>query len=310
MLQTLFQPRSARFRRRVFALLAFVLGFALAVAVLEVGLRVARKKAFFAFSSDNVDHVVLCVGDSNTEGLEAPANLDYPTQLQIMLNRHDTARVYNVVNLGQAGNNSSQVVNRTLAYLAEAPRAPDVVIFNAGINNKDNLAEASFLPEKVRGQSARTQLKYLLANSRTFHLTTLSVARIKAAMASNAKKGAGGPLPNDVLKPTTDAEATFLVAWMIDDLTRLHSALAARDASLVLLTYHFDCTWQAAAYRAVAHKLDVQVIDVHNFLAGRQIGKFVAPGMHPNEFGYARIAELTRDALIDRRLLPPPERPL
>ncbi len=55
---------------------------------------------------------ILCVGDSHTYGLPFPAEESYPAQLEARLSERHPTSVFQVVNLGIPGMNSSFLANR------------------------------------------------------------------------------------------------------------------------------------------------------------------------------------------------------
>lgn len=282
----------SRFKRIVFRLLAIILGLIIIFGGLEIGLRLARKRITCEPVAPDTDVVIWCVGDSHTKGLEAPPNLNYPQQLETMLNNEDPEHLYQVNNLSMSGYNSSQVVRETIKFLEQEPRGPDVIIFCAGINNKDNFKWASFLPQDLQNRSIKRQLKYVLANSRAFRLGQLTVKQLQEAIEKSPWNYSR--LTDQLLDFSSEAEQEFLRDWLAHDLMILREAALKKGAELALLTYSSHCAWQLQAYQSLHRQYGTPLLDVLYFdhLPEAQRERLMAPGGHPNEKGYYRIAEL------------------
>ncbi|PKN56939.1 MAG: hypothetical protein CVU56_13615 [Deltaproteobacteria bacterium HGW-Deltaproteobacteria-14] len=117
---------------------ALLLTLLAALVAVELGLRVAtmvqRKKAAPATAGRSFADgypTLLCVGDSNTYGLNLPRGESYPCHLQALVG--DRARV---VNRGWPGASSSLMAAYLPGWLA-ADR-PAIVYVMAGINNRHN----------------------------------------------------------------------------------------------------------------------------------------------------------------------------
>jgi lysophospholipase L1-like esterase len=93
--------------------------------------------------------VVLCVGDSFTQGNGARSDLGtYPAQLQAQLQERDPARSWRVANLGVAGQDSWDVLRRLDRQLADhQPRWVCVVV---GINDRWSNPPLHELPATAR----------------------------------------------------------------------------------------------------------------------------------------------------------------
>lgn len=114
---------------------------------------------------------VLCVGDSFTFGIGAPAGESYPEHLQRLLSHAYPERAISVNNRGVPGDNSSQVLDRLARILPTA--RPEVVVVLAGTNNTWNTAQASVPPP---GHSYLSRWLHRLAHWRIGRVVTLVVA--------------------------------------------------------------------------------------------------------------------------------------
>jgi len=86
-------------------------------------------------SKSNV-YRILCLGDSFTFGVGAGKGQDYPSQLENMLNKSKSGKIFEVINRGIGGQNSSEL----LYYLARDLEKynPELVIVMIGMNDGHN----------------------------------------------------------------------------------------------------------------------------------------------------------------------------
>ena len=293
-----------RHKRFLFYPLSFLVGIILLIAIAEIGLRVAgyffhKRVYYYAQATDNFDHLIVCVGDSHTEGIGAPKGQDFPTQLASILNLKAGSPRYKVINLGHAGYNSSQAVNVLFDFLRKSSRQPDIIIFNAGNNNDHNFAEARILPQDARMAGTNVWIEYLLANSRAFRLGQITVYRLKRLVSKN---NIGELENNDVLNVWGKRELELLERWLLADIEVLSKDARSRGAKLVLLNYFTPTPWVDRAFTKAASLYDIPFIDVRGF--GYPLGyiasyrAWVSSDWHPNQYGYARIAEMVYSELV------------
>lgn len=314
-------------RRSLYKLAAVLLGLGGVVLIVELGLRVGwlivREDPFTGHApSGKADVVILCAGDSHTQGIGAPEGLSYPDQLSALLNASDPSHAYQVINIGQSGFNSSQAVNRVLAYLEKGDVQPDIVIFCAGGNNDHNFMEARFLPEDVARMSLRHRLSYLLAESRAYRLGQITIGRIRTLLESMdhpGKQGPGGQDQDEMqlqltwqdLMEANEEEVQLLRDWLRKDLEHLWDALRSRGIHLLLMNYFHWQTPVDSVFAQAAEDFGIFFVDVRGFgdpsYDSRADRKgLVASNWHPNEYGYRKIVPLIVKALRDNRMIPPP----
>lgn len=125
---------------------------------------------------------ILCIGDSFTYGLGAPAADSYPAQLEKILNRGGKQKHIRVVNLGVPGNNSSECIK----YLQkQAPLYnPKIVIMLAGMNNCWNFIDSSYF--KIKKFKIAHPLRYriklmdvFLSRLKTYQLIKIMFINLK-----------------------------------------------------------------------------------------------------------------------------------
>lgn len=298
--------------RLIFVPVAVILGLLLVSGATEVALRLFGR---WSLRSDRIDYktmtaanmVILCVGDSHTEGVGAPPGYDYPRQLAARLRESHRRARFAVINLGHAGFNSSQAANHAADFVAHMPRRPTLIIFNAGKNNDHDFSDARILPEEARGMSRVDQFKYLLANSRAFRLGQITVARLKEQVFFGAP-------PQDshwnrVLDVYGGPEQELLRQWIRRDIDYLWEKTADRSIPIVLLNYWHqvetvDEEFARAARRPRTFFLNITDFDSRLFRF-KPTRALVSPDNHPNRYGYAIIARLVEKALEENRLIPP-----
>jgi lysophospholipase L1-like esterase len=146
-----------------------LLGIALALVILELGLRGAawyvqrqtRGELPVAWVTGNLR--ILCLGDSVTYGILVPREQSYPAQLEALWNERVASPKVEVLNLGLPGTNSSRLV-RELPRLLDT-FSPDITILLVGVN------DFWTIPSPLDEASAdRPQRGWLERNSRIYKL--------------------------------------------------------------------------------------------------------------------------------------------
>jgi len=303
-----------RNRRKLFAVTAVVLGFILVLVAMEFSLRLmgwwsVRRGPLDPQNLAKVNFIILCTGDSHTYGKGAPAGFDYPAQLSARLSETHPGLVFAVVNLGHAGDNSSQAVNRVLKFMKDMPRRPNLIIFNAGKNNDHNFAEARILPAEVGRLNMSEQIKYLLANSRAFRLGQISVSRLQQLLDRDVSRQSMHW--DRALDVRGEAEQELIRDWIRRDIEYLLVQTAGLRAPIVLLNYWSAVDMVDQVFTEMAKVDRITFIDVRRFGFSlrflKRMGGLIAPDWHPNQYGYGLIARLVYQGLLDHGLIPPPE---
>lgn len=140
------------------SLLAVALGVLLTLALFEGGLTAAAwvLKPTTAPAS-GAQYVIVAEGDSFTYGV---GGRSFPAQLEALLNARAGAPLFQVVNRGEPGINTTQVAERVPEHLDE--HQPDLVIVTIGENNSWNThGSRADLPLRAR-------LDMMLSRSRTY----------------------------------------------------------------------------------------------------------------------------------------------
>jgi lysophospholipase L1-like esterase len=303
-----------RRHRLIFIPVAIILGILLLVGAVEVVLRLLGWWSLRAGNPGyetlaNADVIVVCAGDSHTEGVGAPAGYDYPRQLAARLreSRHRTRIA--VVNVGRSGFNSSQAADRAADFMAHMPRRPTLIIFNAGKNNDHNFTDARILPDEARKMSRLDQFKYLLAHSRAFRLGQITVSRLQDQISVGAPDYETGW--DKVLNVRGAEEQALLRNWIIRDVEFLRERTADRNVPIVLLNYWLKVREVDEAFAELARRPRIFFVNVIDFGSPifhvRLPRTMLSPDQHPNQYGYAIIARLVERTLEKNRLIPPPD---
>jgi lysophospholipase L1-like esterase len=150
-------------------------GVAAILLALELGLRLTGTvytmcRAVPCDEGHERRYTIVCLGDSFTMGLGAPRGMDYPSQLERLLNGLCTGPVFRVINNGMATQNTAQVLDKlTRALYCERPDA--VVILTGGPNEWNHWG---FRDEGGRAHTRATHLvRKLLYRIRLFKLAML-----------------------------------------------------------------------------------------------------------------------------------------
>ncbi len=122
----------------------FFIGLFSVILLLEVGLRIAGSIHKKITASDQVSlkggrqnsYIILCLGDSHTEGIGATRDKSYPKQLEGLLNSKVRGRTFTVINRGLGGYNTAQLLNE-LQYNIDSTK-PDLIILLIGEANRWN----------------------------------------------------------------------------------------------------------------------------------------------------------------------------
>lgn len=257
------------------------------------------------------DLLLVCTGDSHTKGIGAAKNLDYPSRLEELLRKNYPDKVFQVVNLGKNGSNSSEAVNRVLDFLEKSKKTPDLVIFQCGKNNDHNFHEATYFQEIPFSDDRVEWTKYFLSRSRTYQLSQITVDRLKRVIRGET---ADESLHYDnFFNVAGDREIDLLRDWTLFDIQRLQEAVNRRSGHLILLNYWLDVPWITLAYQAAQRSWDMPIVNILAFrLAPEPFGPYEEtmkpylnlPDLHPNAKGYALIADLVGRDLIEFGFLP------
>ncbi|HPQ69466.1 MAG TPA: GDSL-type esterase/lipase family protein [bacterium] len=298
------EPKKCKRWLKRLTLTAIVL--CLLVAGVEVGLRLIGRVLYrpieleleTAQKADADEFVILCVGDSHTQGVDAPPGLSYPSQLANLLNKNHRPTRYRVINYGVPGANSSQALLRLRELYAKGGTTPAVVIVNVGKNNDHNFQEARFwLDERMKTQPLRAQLEYLLQHAKVYRLGEIAMRNLRERLTT----------PTDSADKYLLDEPPLLDRWLQQDYRAMIELVRANRGRVVLLNYFMPVAYVDRAMTAIAAETGAPLVDVVWFRLPRvAIRSLVGPTAHPNERGYAAVARFVLEGLQENNLLDQP----
>jgi len=261
---------------------------------------------------------VLCVGDSHTYGLWVKPEESYPSRLRSKLAHRQTR--FEVLNAGVPGMNSSQVREAMPRLLNDF--APDIVLLMVGVADCWNLAaldaedfhgwrwylRGGSLWDRSRVVKLARLIRFNLGNHRRSPSAHVTVVPQSASNPDNWRIEGGEEeiaVANDAHfgDPVSDARLLRRVLWR--DLAVISSAVQARGAHLILMTYATDgliYNGANAVTRAFAQETSVPLIDLAAQLQhwskppGNRIAFF--PDLHPRAPGYELIARAVAAGLL------------
>jgi len=159
---------------------AGLLGILLTFGLLEIGLRVYGKdhqnnQAPLRLIGDSADDVLLCVGDSFTEGLGANPGASYPHQLHSQLEA-DGGPAVQVVNAGLSGQNSYELLVQLDRQLDKVD--PDYVLVLTGSGNTWKYFGYRAEQNENRIRTAVRDMVHQTATVRLYNLATESLPKL------------------------------------------------------------------------------------------------------------------------------------
>ncbi len=181
-----------------------VLGVALALVLLEIGLRAggalwtqSRERGNVARLDDSDAIRILCLGESTTA-------YGYPEVLERLLNQDAPLRPYRVFNEGVAGTTTDQILARVPGLLARYD--PDVVVAMIGVND----------PKETPSGEGASDGRPVLARLRVVELYTLLVQHLRDRFSGIGAGPAGTPGPPPETRARIERAEAARVAGRID----------------------------------------------------------------------------------------------
>lgn len=138
-------PKKSRTKRIVFFLLALPLVALVYLVLAEVGMRTflgyqieaAKQRSQYSFTLPDAVRI-MCLGDSHTEGAEAPEGQSYPDALQRLLDANCAGRKSEVLNFGFSGRDMSHLRVNANNWITNKSLRPDIMIIQGGLNSFSN----------------------------------------------------------------------------------------------------------------------------------------------------------------------------
>ena len=165
-------------------ILVFLFGVVLVLVTVEAGLRfiglVSKKNTDVPtsalFKQQGKPFIILCLGNSYTEGVGAPPCMSYPAQLNRMCDERMKGKNIIVINKGEGAQNTAELLGDLKVNIKTY--RPDLIILQTGQPNEWNyLKHTDYLRRKDRAPTflklAGYYFRELLSESRVFRLCLL-----------------------------------------------------------------------------------------------------------------------------------------
>ena len=142
-----------------------------------------------------------------------------------------------------------------------------------------------------------------MKNSGAYRLSVIARSRMEQILAGG--DGSGTPWSGCDF---CESDEPFLARWLEHDLEIMVLAAKARGLNVILMNYFWSQDYVDETMKKVAEKYDAAFLNVVDFQLPffRSRDPFIAPDWHPNEKGYARIAELLFKRIQRENWLPAP----
>ncbi len=314
-------------------LAALVLGSVLALAVLELGLRIAGSLGGGAenrAAAAEGGFRILCIGDSNTYGAGVERDESYPAQLQRLLDARDDGVDYRVINLGVPATNSSQHLANLGGYVDYLE--PSLLVVTSGVNDYWTA------PVEVEPEAWGRRLHHWLLGLRTYEFAFLlresarrraEVARVERVRNQQFAVGPGNERETSLWLQEVDGRVvqydktrrpeslaeTAHRELAAANLARMEEVAAARRVPIVFATYAADLGPYAVANRAIldlesrGRRVLSQIypdgLSAHlGAIPPEERRDLFLPDLHPKARLYAVLAANLADYLDREGLLP------
>jgi lysophospholipase L1-like esterase/DNA-binding beta-propeller fold protein YncE len=285
-------------RKVFFAAFAVLLGLELLLRLLGLGYNLFHRPPQPA---PGPVVTIFCLGESTTGGLGVDPRMNYPSQLERMLNAGREQMRYRVIHDPKLGANSSMML-RQLPEAIETYQ-PDIVVAMIGINNWWNLdrSNAILFNENETIANLATRAYVLLHRLRIFKLAKITYYAVADP------KVTGTWEPQD--QPPTDSRLALANAVLEDDLTRI--VRQARESGVAVMISGYPTGDCREAHQRVAGATRAPFVDnypVFQALGDPETvdGYFIKPGdAHPNADGYTVLAKNVYEELVAQMLVDP-----
>lgn len=273
---------------------------------LEIALRItgfAYKRATYNSPEPKPwkDHfTIFCLGESTTAGTGVPFAFNYPAQLTALLEGHRPDIRFRVIHDNAVSRHTSQM-------LLDLPRLiatyePDLVIAMVGANNWSNT------PYRFRSHPRLSRFYYATQGA-LLHLSTYKLFRLLyfRVLFYNTANDRPIPLYGDGM--LIHRKKAFVYDLLERDLVAMVTMCQARGIDVMIAGYPLRDYWEV--HYKVAGATEVPFADTAAAFesparSGALEDYLLADRWHPNEKGYAILAQSLFDALVTNDLLPPP----
>ncbi len=242
---------------------------------------------------------MVAVGDSHTFGIGAPGGMSYPEQLARMIKRENVRVHPKITNLARPGMNSSEALSALRDHFRSGAR-PAAAVICVGTNNTHNLNFEGFLPDEIASLPTGPRLAHLLEKSGAYRLSKIARSRIEQLVRDGTRS------TEWVGCVFCEEDEPFLIEWLDHDLSEMIRLSRRHDTAVILMTYHRLKQYIDRTMKKMAEREGVIFLSNFRFKIPFPHSRkpFVNDDDHPNEKGYARIAQNVLLALEKNDLIP------
>lgn len=256
------------------------------------------------------DYVIVCFGDSLTQGVGASSpKFSYPAQLEDILKHKYPDKKIVVLNEGVAGSNSSELILRMRERLPLYPRPPDLIIVITFANNSWNLHQCSALLEGYASLPTSKRWLAKLEQAKVGKLAVILNLRGKAlanrlAKTDREKWYADWTSKKLVLLDwSNEEEFAFVQKWIRHDMEKIVELAQSYGSKLLFGNYHTP--EDDAIIRKATSNLSFPICDPPpNPNIWKEQGLLAQDGFHLNDKGYALFAEHIADCMEKHGFIP------
>ena len=276
--------------------------------VFEIGFRIAGFIKESAFKSEikgkKDSFVVLCLGDSTTEGLGAPKGFSYPQQLQNLLNEGVGKDKLKVINVGAGGMNSSQVLNRLNKNIASY--RPDLIILLIGINDSWNMNESNIWMFDESDILNRIKLKIdlFLSKIKIYQFAKLLILSRRSPELSELNEERRLFAKSFERYQEKQKQLYKLLSYNI---IKIINIAKQNKIIIFVLTYQKEGTGgPRRLINQIYETVDIPIVDNQTILeaaAARGLKVISEDNYHPNKLGYSLIAKNVYNTLIEQGII-------
>ena len=291
-----------------------VFGFLLTLVVLEFFLRllgIGYNLIHKAPVDTGADYRIYCVGESTTWGIGAsdPVSKGYPHQLEKMLNKKYPGMKIQCLFDQTIGQNTSEILLKLPQYIKR--HKPQLIIFMIGTNNWWNMDRSNILLFN-RSPASEVALKILIFLDqfrvwKLFKHISFSLGLYKERWNYGFPRGKNvEELYEDIGQEVNLQIFNQLAAYDMEEMVKLCNANGIRTIVCNYPDPRISGWFLRSVQKNTARKFQIPFVDNHEvFQKLNSPEKYLRSGdySHPNDAGYAIVAENIYKCILENRLI-------
>lgn len=251
-----------------------------------------RISSFRSYSHDSDLVTILCIGESSTIGYGVRPGMNYPAQLNRLLNGQKEKKRYFVTYDGDMGANSSQIMLRFSKSMEKYK--PHKVIAMIGVNNRFNLDKSNM----IRFTGERYFPKLYFRFWRFFH--RFRVFKLGKILFYRITKYTGEARNPYLLTDLSPDHVELVRKQLQYDLLEMIRICKANNIQIILAGYPMGP--HRELHRKLAKENDLLFVDnagsFEIFKLEGTVTQYLLPdGWHPNGKGYSVVAQNIYNAI-------------